>query len=159
MALREIRLDGDPILRKKSREVTEVTDRIKTLLDDMVETMNHAEGVGLAAPQVGILRRVIVIDIGDGPIKIINPKIVEKHGEEVALEGCLSIPGISGDVPRPEKIKVEYMDIEGAMQVIEAEGVLARVFCHEIDHLDGILYTDKSLETYNLTEEEEEEEG
>lgn len=159
MALREIRLDGDPILRKKSREVTEVTDRIKTLLDDMVETMNHAEGVGLAAPQVGILRRVIVIDIGDGPIKIINPKIVEKHGEEVALEGCLSIPGISGDVPRPEKIKVEYMDIEGAMQVIEAEGVLARVFCHEIDHLDGILYTDKALETYNLTEEEEEEEG
>lgn len=159
MALREIRLDGDPILRKKSREVTEVTDRIKTLLDDMVETMNHAEGVGLAAPQVGILRRVIVIDIGDGPIKIINPKIVEKHGEEVALEGCLSIPGISGDVPRPEKIKVEYMDIEGAMQVIEAEGVLARVFCHEIDHLDGILYTDKALETYDLTEEEEEEEG
>lgn len=158
MALREIRLDGDPILRKKSREVTEVTDRIKILLDDMIETMNHAEGVGLAAPQVGILRRVIVIDIGDGPIKIINPKIVEKHGEEVAVEGCLSIPGISGDVPRPEKIKVKYMDVEGDMQVFEAEDVLARVFCHEIDHLDGILYTDKALETYDLTQEEEEEE-
>jgi|SRR5699024_2412359 len=157
MALREIRLDGDPILRKKSRAVTEITDRIKILLDDMVETMADAQGIGLAAPQVGILRRVIVIDIGEGPIKIINPEITQKEGEEVAIEGCLSIPGISGDVPRPEKIKVQYMDVEGNEQVLEAEGPLARVFCHEIDHLDGILYTDKALETYEVQPEEEEE--
>ena len=157
MALREIRLDGDPILRRKSREVDEITDRIKILLDDMIETMNYAEGVGLAAPQVGILRRVIVIDIGEGPLKIINPVIVEKQGEEVAIEGCLSIPGISGDVARPEKIKVEYLDVEGEKQVVEAQGPLARVFCHEIDHLDGILYTDKALETYDVIPEEEEE--
>lgn len=159
MALREIRLDGDPILRNKSREVTEITDRIKLLLDDMVETMYEAEGVGLAAPQVGILRRVIVIDIGEGPMKIINPLIVEEDGEVVGLEGCLSIPGISGDVPRPEKIKVEYLDVDGNKQVIEAEGPLARVFCHEIDHLDGVLYTDRALETYdNIPEDEVEEE-
>lgn len=158
MALREIRLDGDPILRNKSREVTEITDRIKVLLDDMVETMYEAEGVGLAAPQVGILRRVIVIDIGEGPMKIINPVIFEEDGEVVGLEGCLSIPGISGDVARPEKIKVEYLDIDGNEQVIEAEGPLARVFCHEIDHLDGILYTDRALETYDVVPEDEVEE-
>lgn len=158
MALREIRLDGDPVLRKKSREVTEITDRIKILLDDMVETMYHAEGVGLAAPQVGILRRAIVIDIGEGPIKIINPEIVEEDGEVVGIEGCLSIPGISGDVPRPNKIKVKYMDVEGNEQVIDAEEPLARVFCHEIDHLDGVLYTDKALETYDVVLDGEEEE-
>ena len=156
MALREIRIDGDPILRKKSKEVTEITDRIKILLDDMVETMYHAEGVGLAAPQIGILRRIVVIDIGDGPIKIINPEIIEKDGEIVGVEGCLSVPGISGDVPRPEKIKVKYLDVDGNEQIIDAEGPLARVYCHEIDHLDGILYTDKALETYELAEEEEE---
>lgn len=158
MALREIRLDGDPILRKKSREVTEITDRIKILLDDMVETMYEAQGVGLAAPQIGILRRIIVIDIGEGPMKIINPEITEEEGELVAIEGCLSIPGISGDVPRPGKIKVKYLDVEGNEQIIEAKGPLARVFCHEIDHLDGILYTDKALETYDVVPEEEEEE-
>lgn len=156
MALREIRLDGDPILRKRSREVTEITDRIKTLLDDMVETLYEAQGVGLAAPQVGILRRVVVIDIGDGPIKIINPEIVESEGEIVGIEGCLSIPGVSGDVPRPEKIKVKYMDVEGNEKLIEAEGALARVYCHELDHLDGVLYTDKALETYDVVPEEEE---
>lgn len=158
MALREIRLDGDPILRKKSREVTEITDRIKALLEDMVETMYHAEGVGLAAPQVGILRRIIVIDIGEGPMKIINPEIIEEDGEVVGIEGCLSIPSISGDVPRPNKIKVKYIDVEGKEQTIDAEGPLARVFCHEIDHLDGILYTDRALETYDVVPEEDEEE-
>lgn len=156
MALREIRIDGDPILRKKSREVTEITDRIKLLLDDMVETMYHAEGVGLAAPQVGILRRIIVIDIGEGPMKIINPEIIEEDGEVTGIEGCLSVPGKSGDVARPEKIKVKYLDVDGNEKTIDAEGPLARVFCHEIDHLDGILYTDKALETYDLVDEEEE---
>lgn len=156
MALREIRLDGDPILRKKSREVTEINDRILELLDDMIETMYDAEGVGLAAPQVGILRRVIVIDIGEGPLKIINPEIIEKDGEVVGVEGCLSVPGLSGDVSRPEKVKVKYLNENEEEEIIEAEGGLARVFCHEIDHLDGILYTDIALETYEVVAEEEE---
>lgn len=146
MALREIRLEEDPILRKKSREITEVTDRIKILLEDMVETMEDANGVGLAAPQVGILRRAIVIDIGEGPIKMINPQILETEGEEIDLEGCLSVPGRSGTVSRPESIKVNYLDIDGKEKTLEAEGLLARVVCHEVDHLDGILYIDRMIE-------------
>ena len=157
MALREIRLDGDPILRKKSREVTEVSDRIQELLDDMIETMYHAEGVGLAAPQVGILRRVIVIDIGEGPLKVINPVIIEKDGEIVAIEGCLSVPGLSGDVARPENIKVKYLNEKGEEIILVAEGPLARDFCHEIDHLDGVLYTDIAIETFEAAAREEEE--
>ena len=146
MALREIRLEEDPILRKKSREITEVTDRIKILLEDMVETMEDANGVGLAAPQVGILRRAIVMDIGEGPIKMINPEILEEEGEEIDVEGCLSVPGRSGTVSRPESIKVNYLDIDGKENILEAEGLLARVICHEVDHLDGILYIDRMIE-------------
>lgn len=149
MALREIRLDGDPILRKTSKEVTEINERIKTLLDDMVETMIHANGVGLAAPQVGILRRVIVVDIGDGPLKVINPVIVEEDGKLTDIEGCLSVPGLSGRVERPETIKVKFIDENGVGKLIQAQGLMARVFCHEIDHLDGILYTDKALEMFD----------
>ncbi|MDD2446569.1 MAG: peptide deformylase [Tissierellia bacterium] len=155
MALREIRLDGDPILRKKSKEITKINDRIKTLLDDMVETMNEANGVGLAAPQVGILRRAVVIDVGEGVIKLINPEIIEANGAIIDLEGCLSVPNLNGKVERPEKVKVRFMDNNGDMKIIEATDFFARAICHEIDHLDGILYTDKAIEIFSVEEEEE----
>lgn len=155
MALREIRLEEDPILRKKSKVITEVTDRIKILLEDMVETMNEANGIGLAAPQVGILRRAVVVDIGEGPIKMINPEILEAEGEEVDVEGCLSVPGKSGTVSRPEIIKLSYLDIEGKENIIEAEGLFARAICHEVDHLDGILYIDKMIEEVEYEDSEE----
>ena len=144
------------MLRKKSKEITEINDRIRQLLDDMVETMQQANGVGLAAPQVGILRRAIVIDTGEQQLKAVNPEIIEVSGSIVDVEGCLSIPGISGTVERPEKIKVRYLDENGKEKIIEASSLLARVFCHEIDHLEGILYTDKVIETFNNEELEEE---
>ena len=150
MAIRQIRFDGDPILRKKSREVKEVNDRIKILLDDMMETMYENDGVGLAAPQIGILRQLIVIDIGDGPIKLINPEITEKDGEEIDVEGCLSVPRRAGTVSRPEWVKVKYLDEFGEEKIVEASGLLARAFCHEIDHLFGILYTDKAKKIYKV---------
>ena len=153
MALREIRIDGDPILRKISREVTDVNNRILTLLDDMLETMKYAEGVGLAAPQVGVLRRAIVVDVGEESIKLINPAVIEKSGENIDIEGCLSIPLKSGKVKRPEWVKVKYLDVDGNENIIEATGILARVLCHEIDHLDGILYTDLAIETYDDDDE------
>ena len=153
MALREIRLDTDPILRKKSREITEINDRILTLLEDMVETMNHADGVGLAAPQVGILRRAVVVDVGQGPLKLINPEILDEDGEIIDVEGCLSVPGRSGTVARSEWLKIKYLDIEGKEQVLEGKGLLARAICHEIDHLNGILYTDKMIEEIEIEEE------
>lgn len=156
MALREIRLEEDPILRKKSREITEITDRIKILLDDMVETMEEANGVGLAAPQVGILRRAIVLDIGDGPIKMLNPEILETEGEEIDVEGCLSVPGRSGTVSRPESIKVNYLGIDGKENTLEAEGLLARVICHEVDHLEGILYIDRMIEEVEYEDSDDE---
>ncbi len=147
MAIRQLRYEDDPILRKKSREVEEIDYRIKTLVQDMLDTMYKEEGVGLAAPQVGILKRVVVIDIGEGPIVLINPKIIEEEGKNIDLEGCLSIPGKSGKVCRPEKVKVEYMDIEGNTNIVEGTALLARALCHEIDHLNGILYTDKVIDT------------
>lgn len=155
MALRKIRLSNDPILRKKSKEITDINERIKTLLEDMIDTMKEEEGVGLAAPQVGILRRAVVIDIGDGPIRLINPKIIEADGEVVDVEGCLSVPGRSGTVKRPEWVKVKYLDIHGEEKTIEESGLMARVICHEIDHLEGILYIDKMIEEVELVEEEE----
>lgn len=155
MALREIRLDVDPILRKTSKEIKVIDDRIQTLLDDMVDTMIYANGVGLAAPQVGVLRRVIVIDIGLGPMKIINPEIIESSGEIVDVEGCLSVPNFTGTVERPEAIKVKYLDENGDERLIEANGFLARVFCHEIDHLNGVLYTDKVIEQFEVSEDED----
>jgi len=147
MAIRQLRYENDPILRKKSREVDVIDDRIKTLAQDMLDTMYKEEGVGLAAPQVGILKRVIVVDVGEGPLILINPKIVHEEGENIALEGCLSIPGKSGKVCRPEKVKVKYLDIEGNSSEVEGIGLLARALCHEIDHLDGILYIDKVIES------------
>lgn len=146
MAVRQLRFDGDPLLRKKSREVTNIDDRIKILIEDMKETMYKEDGVGLAAPQVGILRRVIVIDIGDGPIELINPELLTEEGEEIDSEGCLSIPGKTGRVKRPYKVKVKYLDVEGNEKTIEGTGLLARALCHEIDHLNGILFVDRVMD-------------
>ncbi|NMA87439.1 MAG: peptide deformylase [Tissierellia bacterium] len=155
MAIRQIRVDGDPILRKKSREVKEINDRIKILLDDMVETMYENDGVGLAAPQIGILRQLVVIDIGEGVIKLVNPQIIEKDGEIIDVEGCLSVPERAGTVIRPEWVKVKYLDELGEERILEGEGLLARAICHEIDHLNGILFIDKIIEEVYTEEEEE----
>lgn len=146
MAIRKIRYDDDPLLRKVSREVAEINDRMNILIEDMVETMYHNEGVGLAAPQVGVLRRVVVIDIGDGPIKLINPKLIDKEGESIDIEGCLSVPNRAGTVKRPEKVTVKYLDEQGQENTLEGTGLLAKAFCHEIDHLNGILFTDKMID-------------
>lgn len=143
MALRNIRTDEDEILRKKSRKVDEINDRIKNLIEDMKETMYHADGVGLAAPQVGILKRIAVVDVGKGPVTVINPEIIERNGNYTDVEGCLSLPGRQGEVERPEKIKVKALNEKGEEVVIEAEGLFARALCHEIDHLDGILFIDR----------------
>ncbi|MBM7685506.1 peptide deformylase [Defluviitalea raffinosedens] len=149
MALRQIRKDGDEILRKKSKEVKEITPSILTLLDDMAETMYHAEGVGLAAPQVGVLKRIVVIDVGDGIIELINPEIIEEEGEQIGAEGCLSIPGLSGEVKRPQRVKVKALNRHGEEIILEGEGLLAVAFCHEIDHLNGVLFTDKVIRYVN----------
>lgn len=146
MALRNIRLEDDEILRKKSRKIESVNDRIKTLIEDMKETMYSANGVGLAAPQVGILKRLIVVDAGEGPIVLINPEILEEKGSETDLEGCLSLPGKEGSVERPSYVKVKGLNEEGKEVICSGEGLLARAFCHEIDHLDGILFIDKALD-------------
>ena len=145
MALRNItNYKKDAILRKKSKYVNNIDEKILQLLDDMVETMYKENGVGLAAPQVGILRRIIVVDIGDGLIKLINPEIIEQEGEQEDTEGCLSIPGIIAEVKRPYKVKVKALNEDGENVEIEATGLLARAFCHEVDHLDGILFIDKA---------------
>ena len=143
MALRQIVKIGEPVLRKKSKVVKEINDRLIDLLDDMADTMYEADGVGLAAPQVGILKRVVVVDIGDGLIELINPEIIEAEGEYLDNEGCLSVPGESGDVLRPYRVKVRALNRFGETIEIEGEELLARAFCHEIDHLDGIIYVDK----------------
>lgn len=158
MALRTIREMGDEVLTKKCREIKEVTPRIKELIGDMLETMYEANGVGLAAPQVGILKRLVVIDIGEGPIVLINPVIVETDGSQTGEEGCLSLPGKSGVVTRPNYVKVRAYDEN--MQEFEAEGteLLARAFCHEIDHLDGHMYVEKvEGEIHDVVYEEDEE--
>ncbi|KJJ68631.1 peptide deformylase [Clostridium sp. FS41] len=146
MALRNImNYQTDEILRKKAKAVENVKSRIQSLLADMTETMYHADGAGLAAPQVGILRRLVVIDIGAGLIKLINPVIVEADGEQQEMEGCLSIPGIYGKVKRPEKVVVKALDENGKPFDLEGTGMLARALCHEIDHLNGILFIDKVI--------------
>ncbi|MBU3195578.1 peptide deformylase [Clostridium algidicarnis] len=143
MALRNIRIYGDPILRKKSKPVEVVNDRIKILIKDMFQTMYYEDGVGLAAPQVGILKRVVVVDIGEGPIALINPEIISKEGSYIDTEGCLSLPEEQGDVERPQHIKVKALNEEGKEINFDAEDLFARAICHEVDHLDGILFTDK----------------
>ena len=143
MALRTIRVQGDPVLEKVCREITEVTPKIQTLASDMLETMYDACGVGLAAPQVSILKRVVVIDVGEGLLELVNPEIIATSGEQIDAEGCLSVPGEDGEVKRPYVVRVRAQDRHGNTFEIEGEELLARAFCHEIDHLDGILYVDK----------------
>lgn len=143
MAIRNIRKDGDEILRKRSREVEEINDKILTLLKDMADTMYAADGAGLAAPQVGVLKRIVVIDIGDGLVELINPVIRSQSGRQTTIEGCLSIPGLWGEVERPSHVVVEALNPKGEKIVIEAEGFMTQALCHEIDHLDGILFKDK----------------
>ena len=141
MALRNIVKLGDPILNKTSRKVEKFDDKLAALIDDMLETMYSANGGGLAAVQVGILKRVVVIDIGEGPMELVNPEITMKEGEQQESEGCLSLPGKYGVTSRPQKVQVKAQDRNGKWQVFTGEDLKARAFCHEIDHLDGILFT------------------
>lgn len=145
MAILQILKAGDETLRKKSREVTEITPRVLRLLDDMLETLREAGGCGLAAPQVGVLRRIVVIETEDGkPIELINPKIIAYTGEQEGMEGCLSLPGRWGIVKRPAAVTVQALDRGGKTRSYNGSELLARAFCHELDHLDGVLYTDKA---------------
>lgn len=145
MAVLPIRLIGDPVLRHKARPVEKVTRRHRKLIEDMEETMYRAPGVGLAANQVGVLERIIVADPGEGPaVALINPRILSAQGSEVDVEGCLSIPGVTGYVERAQRVKVAGLDERGRSVVIEAEGFLARILQHEIDHLDGVLFIDRA---------------
>ena len=156
MALRTIRVQGDSVLTKKSRTVDKMTPRIGELITDMRDTMYDAMGVGLAAPQVGILKRIVVIDVGEGPIVLINPEILETSGEQTGDEGCLSVPGMAGQVTRPNYVKVKALDVNMEEQILEGEGLLARAFCHEIDHLDGKMYTELvEGELHKVTYDEE----
>ena len=143
MALRTIRIQGDPVLEKKCREITEMTPKLQTLIEDMLDTMYDAMGVGLAAPQVGILKRVVVIDVGEGPIVMINPEIIETSGEQTGDEGCLSLPGKAGCVTRPNYVKARFLGEDMQEYEIEGEELRARAICHELDHLDGHMYTEK----------------
>lgn len=142
MAIRKIRELGDEVLTKPCKEVTKMTLRTKILINDMLDTMYEAMGVGLAAPQVGILKRIVTIDIGEGPIVLINPEILEASGEQTGEEGCLSVPGKAGLVTRPNYVKVKALNEDMEEIVLEGEELLARAFCHEIDHLDGKMYVD-----------------
>ena len=159
MAIRNIREIGDDILRKKSREVTEMTPKIQELIYDMYDTLYESMGVGLAAPQVGILKRIVVIDVEGGePYTLINPKILETRDTQTGSEGCLSVPGKAGDVTRPNYVKVEALDEDMQPFVLEAEELLARAVCHELDHLEGILYVDRvEGELYDVETDDEEE--
>lgn len=161
MPLLPIKLVGEEVLRAKARDVDVFDAALGRLLDDMLDTMYAAPGIGLAAPQVGISKRIIVLDVGDGPIRMANPKIIEKDGEQVGLEGCLSIPGLYGDVKRHAKIVVKGQDAQGRPFKVQAEGLLSRCFQHEIDHLDGKLFTDVALNLHEQKPQadEDEEEG
>ena len=152
MAIRQIVKEGDDVLTKKCREVVKFDDRLFTLLDDMKETLELAQGVGLAAPQVGILRRVVIIDIGEGPIELINPVIIEQSGEQEGLEGCLSCPGEWGITKRPMNVTVKAQDRNGKEFTMSGEGLLAKAFCHELDHLDGIIYKQIAVRMVNPDE-------
>ena len=147
MAIRNVRILGDEILRKKSKEVEVIDSKVKELIEDMIETMQKENGIGLAAPQVGVLKRVIVIDIGDGngPIKLINPIITKQKGEQISEEGCLSYPNNFAKVKRPAEVTVEALDEDGDEIKIKAREIMAVVLCHEIDHLDGIVFVDKMI--------------
>lgn len=145
MAIREIREKGDEILYKKCKAVVKFDEKLHILLDDMYETMQSRDGAGLAAPQVGILKRAVVIDVGDGKIELINPEIVEESGEQTGSEGCLSVPGVFGEVTRPNVVTVKAQDRDGKWFKITGKELLARAFCHEIEHLDGKLFLDRVI--------------
>ena len=158
MALRTIRIQGDPVLTKKCREITEMTPKLMTLIEDMLDTMYEANGVGLAAPQVGILKRIVVIDVGEGPVVMINPEIIESSGEQTGDEGCLCLPGKAGVVTRPNYVRARALDENMEEYEIEGTELLARAICHELDHLDGHMYTEKvegALHDVNYEEDAE----
>jgi peptide deformylase len=156
VALRNIREIGDPILNQRAKEVREMTPNLRALVEDMVETMRHANGVGLAAPQVGVLKRLVVIECEEGELHVlINPEIVERDGEQTGYEGCLSVPGKTGIVTRPNHVKVKALNENMEPVTVEGEELLARALCHELDHLDGHLYTEMAEELYTNEELEE----
>lgn len=158
MAIREIRTMGEDVLGKVCKPVKALTPRTEMLIEDMIDTMYEANGVGLAAPQVGVLKRIVVIDVGEGPMVLINPEIIETSGEQTGDEGCLSVPGKCGVVTRPNYVKVKALNVRMEEVVYEGEELLARAFCHEIDHLDGHLYVERvEGELYDVNYEEEEE--
>ena len=159
MAIRNIREYGDEVLKKTCKEVKEMTPRTKELIEDMLETMYDAQGVGLAAPQVGVLKRIVVIDVGEGPIVLINPEIIKTEGSQTGDEGCLSVPGKAGTVTRPNEVTVRFMGEDGEWYELEGTELLARAICHECDHLDGKLYVDLvegDLHDVTYTDDEEE---
>ena len=159
MAVRNIVVEGEEVLRKRCKEVPEVNDRIRQILDDMVETMRDAEGVGLAAPQVGILRRMFVVETEeDGLFYVVNPEIIEVSGEKNEAEGCLSLPGMIGEVVRPTYVKMKALDRDGNPVEYEARDFLAKAFCHEFDHLEGILFKDKATNYQEVSDDEYDEE-
>lgn len=153
MSCRNIRYIGDDLLRKKSRPVEEFNERIHALLDDMAETMYESQGVGLAAPQVGILRRAVVIDVGEGLVELLNPEIIESSGEQTDPEGCLSVPEYIGTVTRPDFVRLKAQNRNGEEIEMEAKGFFARAVCHELDHLDGILFVDRADEIEKRNQE------
>ena len=154
MALRYVVQTGDPVLREKCAEVKNFNKELYALLDDMKETVRAENGAGLAAPQIGVSLRVVVIDVSEGFFELINPVILSQKGEQVGPEGCLSVKGKQGTVRRPDKVKAEYRDRHGKKHKLTAEGFCARAVCHELDHLDGVLYTDKADEIYDLPPED-----
>lgn len=156
MALRNIVTEGDDVLRKKAREVKEITPHILEITQDMVQTMRAAHGIGLAAPQVGILRRIIVVELEGQLYQLINPQIVEARGEQCEEEACLSVPGLMGNVLRPQYVRIRGLSPEGTPVEYEGEDLLAVAFCHECDHLDGVLFTDKAQHVHSSEEPEEE---
>ena len=145
---------GEPVLRQRCEEVKSFNGELASLLDDMKETVRAEQGAGLAAPQLGIAKRVVVIDVEEGYFEMVNPVIFSTKGEQTGPEGCLSVKGKQGTVTRPNKVKAEYRDRKGKKHKLTAEGFFARAVCHELDHLDGILYTDKAIEVYDLPEED-----
>lgn len=156
MAIRNIVKVGDDVLTKKCRVVERFDDRLRELIDDLFETLYSVGGAGLAAPQVGVLRRVAVVDIGDGPFELVNPEIIAEEGEQTGTEGCLSYPGKFGIVTRPNKVTIKAQDRNGEWHEYKGEGLLARAFCHESEHLDGIMFMDKVTEWLETEDDEEE---
>ena len=155
MAILNIIKEGDPVLRKKCRPVEEIAPRILQLLDDMHETLEKAQGVGLAAPQVGVLRRIVIVEIEDKKYEMINPEIIETKGKQEEIEACLSVPEKFGLVKRPQWVKVRATDRNGKVYEVSGNGLMARCFCHELDHLDGTLYIDKAIEMYDADDLED----